>query len=111
MRKDWARQHEVYRAYNNEGELLYVGCTMEITKRLKDWRAQGAAWTHQATTIDVEVYPDYHIARSVEATVIQQERPLYNIAQMAKQTTAGIERAKTDPLEYFRLPATFFWGK
>lgn len=68
----------LYRFYNSRHQLLYIGITNNITRRLTQHDAD-KPWFHQAATIKVEHYPTRKEALAHEAAAIVAEKPLYNI--------------------------------
>ena len=74
--------HWVYRMYDAEGRLLYVGMTVNQKKRIQVWRSVGRAaghWWPQVADIQWEFHPDKGAAAAAERTAIQTESPLHNI--------------------------------
>jgi hypothetical protein len=67
----------LYRHYDIEGRLLYVGVAPPTNKRLQPHRQQ-AAWLHLTTIITVDDYPTRAWAEAAEARAILEERPIYN---------------------------------
>lgn len=69
----------VYRAYDETGQLLYVGITETGVSRLDSHRLH-SAWWPLTTRIELDHYPDRACARSVEAAIIDVWHPPYNAA-------------------------------
>lgn len=68
----------VYRCYDAEGELLYVGCTGKLRARL--WQhAKGKPWWADVIAVDLEDYADRADALEAEAAAIGAEAPLHNV--------------------------------
>ena len=71
-------RHYVYRLYDADDRLLYVGCTRRFAKRLqehmrdKEWAAQIDRWTIS------DPYPNRDEARAAEAAAIRDEAPRHN---------------------------------
>lgn len=70
--------HVVYRAFDAEGSLLYVGCTSSLTKR-SDQHARGSAWWPYMARIEHRAYATYAQARFAETLAIRTESPLFNL--------------------------------
>lgn len=70
--------HVVYRIYGANGALLYVGVSNDHERRLKE-HARTKAWWPQASSVQVEHYPNRSEAMYREAAVIRFERPVFNI--------------------------------
>ena len=87
--KSWEKP-EVYRAYNPDGTLLYVGSTRWYAKRVQDherfapWWSVGIFWLH-------ETYPTMTDARAAERAAIKAEHPLMN----SKGLAAGVHMPTT----------------
>jgi predicted GIY-YIG superfamily endonuclease len=67
----------VYRAFDAEGLLLYVGCTKNVATRLVQHRSQ-STWTPYLDHYTSEFYPDRESALAAEAEAIRTERPFFN---------------------------------
>jgi excinuclease UvrABC nuclease subunit len=73
------RPHYVYRCYDAEGHLVYVGCTSQLFKRL-DYHRRYSVWASQITNVTAKVYPNQRLALAKERMAIVEENPLYNVA-------------------------------
>lgn len=68
----------VYRAYDTDGRLLYIGCTNNFTRRIgyhrnvTEWYPDAAKWLRNE-------YPDRERAEMVEARAIRRLQPIHNI--------------------------------
>lgn len=69
--------HVVYRAFDERGRLLYVGCTHDLSGRLEAHRAT-SAWHPLATRVEQSAPATFEDARAAEAHAIKTEEPLYN---------------------------------
>ena len=71
------RQTMLYRYFDAEGRLLYVGITMAPRgrHRLHDLRSPHVKY---ATHISFEWYPDRETARAAELDAIRSEEPVFN---------------------------------
>lgn len=78
----------VYRAFDDRGDLIYVGCTITPGSRFAFHQGQ-AAWWQDVATITLEKCPSREAALDREGEVILAERPRLNIRG------AGGERART----------------
>jgi excinuclease UvrABC nuclease subunit len=91
-RKDaWQRRgdlpHYVYRAYDEQNRVLYIGCTCDLRRRLKA-HARTAAWYPLATRIEFTEYPNRFWGEWQERQAIATERPIYNRAHNDDRTQA-----------------------
>lgn len=101
--------HDVYRVRDSEGTLLYVGCSVDAFRRVRQHKHEHQQWCAVASTVDVVQYQDLKTARYVEAVAIAHEAPLWN----AKQERRAFHRGG-DPLppimdEYAGIPVSEFW--
>lgn len=71
------RTHFVYRAYDADGQLLYIGCTKSPQKRMAQHKYD-RRWFADATRFRLSgPYPEAR-AFLLEAEAIKAERPLHN---------------------------------
>jgi predicted GIY-YIG superfamily endonuclease len=73
-----ARPHALYRFFDVEDRLLYIGITAGLPQRLMR-HADGKPWWLQVAKITVEVMPGRAEVLAAERAAIRAERPLYNI--------------------------------
>lgn len=69
----------VYRLYDAEGGLLYVGMTMRVDSRLSHHRR--TPWGHLIDHHTVEWYPNRERAKLEERSAIHHENPRYNLVR------------------------------
>lgn len=74
--KNLNRPHYVYRLFDEQGVLLYVGCTMEIFQRFEQ-HAGRVFWPH-VHHADVRGPWDRPVALSIEKQAIDTEFPFFN---------------------------------
>lgn len=70
--------HVVYRLYDHAGQLLYIGSTGDLDKRLRDHRCK-QPWAGAIARVASEPHPDRASARAAETAAIGIERPLHNV--------------------------------
>lgn len=68
---------QVYRCFNKEGDLLYVGCTCNIVSRLSDHR-RASVWFPVLARIDISEAMPRDDALEAERVAIIQEGPRFN---------------------------------
>lgn len=68
---------QLYRHFDSEGRLLYVGISLSAVERLRQHVAQ-AGWSGEIASITVETHPDRQAAMKAEREAVERERPLYN---------------------------------
>lgn len=68
----------LYRFYDQHGQLLYIGITMDLGSR---WYShdRGKPWWIDVARATVEHFPTRSEALDAEAAAIQRERPLWNV--------------------------------
>lgn len=72
----------LYRFYDADDRLLYVGITWSVKARTRKHRTV-QPWWQDARDIRIETYPNRRLALAAERTAIHIEKPLYNIQQAA----------------------------
>lgn len=73
------KPHSVYRFYDADGALLYVGLTWNVGERIKGHR-HAQPWWDEVRDIRVEPHPNSAAAHKAEAAAIRTENPRHNIA-------------------------------
>lgn len=68
----------LYRHFNEQNELLYVGVSNSHLKRLSE-HAKRATWASQISLVAVRQFPTRQAALAAERAAIQAERPKFNI--------------------------------
>lgn len=68
----------LYRLYDSEGNLLYVGISLTAADRLSQHRSQ-QSWWHKVASVTLEQHPDRAAVQEAERLAIQTEHPRYNI--------------------------------
>lgn len=92
----------VYRCRNSDGDVIYIGSTIDLDKRVPKHRTY-KPWWPEVATIDTETYSNLASARAAEAAAILAEQPRYNqLGLTAPKPRVG--RRGNRPLEA-RMPA------
>lgn len=73
------RPHVVYRCYDAEERLLYVGCTHDIAMRLR-YHRRDTAWFGEVESVTSESHPNRVAALEAERQAIVTEKPSRNVA-------------------------------
>ena len=109
QRRLYKKPHDVYRVRDSAGALLYVGCSINAFKRVKQHKNEYQPWFPLASTVDIVQYQDLRTARYIEAHAIATEAPIWNAAQEAAalRRGAGLEAAEIERFE--RIPIKDFW--
>lgn len=79
----------VYRLFDHDGNLLYVGCSYAPAKRCKAHAQEKPWWPEVASRTD-EWFAQLAEARSAERSAIETERPRYNVqgSRLTQRITA-----------------------
>lgn len=67
----------VYTLIADDGEVLYVGCTNHIARRLTN-HASGREWFPEVARIEVDRYPDEASGLAAERAAIKSLNPTHN---------------------------------
>lgn len=106
----------LYRQYNKDGVLLYVGVSESVMTRLSQHSAT-SKWFRDVTTVTVKHFRTRRAALRAETKAIAEEHPVYNVI---KQTTYrkyniteamirySIPRIKTRMAKMFKVPYHIF---
>lgn len=74
--------HWVYRCYDADGVLLYIGMTYDPKQRIRSWRSRSNqdrwSWFCDVARMSWCAHPDQWRAGWAEREAIQAERPLHN---------------------------------
>jgi excinuclease UvrABC nuclease subunit len=68
---------DLYRAYDGDGRLLYVGISLNAFSRLVEHK-RDSGWVEQMVTMTVERFPTREIAEWEERKAIKEHRPIWN---------------------------------
>lgn len=73
-------EYFVYRLFAKHDRLLYVGCTSNIEKRLKEHRLK--PWFDSVDRVQTDAFPDRAAALDAEREAIRAECPRHNVTSM-----------------------------
>lgn len=88
--------HALYRHFDGDGTLLYVGTTWNPLVRSSKHQTK-SQWFHDVATITIEWFPSESTARDAESLAIVRERPKHN--KTYSQTKCSGERAANTEIE------------
>lgn len=71
-------KYKIYKYYDCVGNLLYIGCTLDIVKRTAAHRCT-KDWFDDISKIEVVSCGDKKEAYQIERDMIIKDRPLYNL--------------------------------
>lgn len=84
-------QHGVYVCFDSDGEVLYIGRTMDLFQRVLQHRST-AAWFKQMRSIEFTPCDGPNEARHVEKSMIETFHPAANINDFRPQQTSTRQR-------------------
>ena len=73
-----AQRTHLYRHFDKDGRLLYVGISLSALSRLAQHR-EHRHWFDAIARVEIQSYPTRQAAREAERESIRKERPEYNI--------------------------------
>ena len=76
--------HFVYSFYAASGECLYVGCTDNVARRIRQHQNE-RPWASDITRMVVTVHADHSEGLAAEAAKIRAEQPVYNVVHTQKR--------------------------
>jgi len=69
---------ELYRHYDADGVLLYIGISNDSVRRWSGHRRSSKEWAHLSVRMEIERFPSLEDASEVEMKAIAAEKPLFN---------------------------------
>lgn len=69
----------LYRHFDADNQLLYVGISLSAVHRLTEHR-NGSPWFRSIGSVTIETFPSRKEALAAEKEAIRNENPLYNVA-------------------------------
>ena len=85
--RNYTEQTYLYEAYDAFGNLLYVGITNDLKRRLNEHR-RSAKWWNEQTEVRHTYYASRDEAKEQESRVIADRSPGFNIAETDKHAEA-----------------------
>lgn len=79
-------QTALYRHWDADDNLLYVGISLSAVTRLAQHVA-GAHWSHDIASVTIQYHPDRSAAEAAERKAIAEESPRHNVAHAANDNT------------------------
>lgn len=70
--------HYVYRVFDADSRLIYVGCTKDLFRRLHAHQLS-SWWAYQGVSVQAQVYSDKAVALDVERDAIRTLKPRWNL--------------------------------
>lgn len=78
MTASFAWDHLLYRLFDEDGQLLYVGRTNDLRRRF-DRHSRAQTWWPTVARSEVETFPDFTSLCAAEKDAIITDRPLHNV--------------------------------
>lgn len=72
------QQCELYRHFDSNGELLYVGISLSSVARLAQHR-RSSVWFDRIKRVEIEAFPTREAAIMAESRAIETEKPKFNV--------------------------------
>ncbi len=84
------QQTALYRYYDADNVLLYIGVSLSAVHRLQQHR-NTQHWSHRITRVDISYFPSREDALKAEREAIRAENPLHNVIHrvMGDDVSAG----------------------
>jgi hypothetical protein len=79
---------QLYRHFDGDGRLLYVGVSLNVVNRLAQHRS-GSRWYNDIKRVDVEPFETREQALNAECKAISEEHPVYNLRPRGKPCCAS----------------------
>ncbi len=101
--------HALYRFFDGDGQLLYIGITHDAHRRFQQ-HAGRKPWWSDVRQILLEVYPDRESVLAAETRAIIDEKPLHNVVHnrnrpAQKSTPTRVEVADVPQSDEDRIAA------
>lgn len=99
--KDYRKMSEIslYRHYNANGILLYVGIAKDHHIRFRT-HLKLSEWKNKIASITIEKFPTREAAFAAEIAAIQTEEPLYNSCHQRKGSKGDVLRKVMRAIDY-----------
>jgi hypothetical protein len=91
---------DLYRHWDKDGRLLYVGISLSATQRLAA-HMHGSHWSDSIASVTIDRYPDRMAALHAEREAIETEGPLHNLMHNPAKKRSGVfSRLPPVPAEF-----------
>jgi excinuclease UvrABC nuclease subunit len=92
----------LYRHFNAEGVLLYVGISLRPFSRFKEHKTH-SGWADQIANMAIEYFPTRTEAMAAETKAVQEEEPLHNIRLRKPKPMVRIAKVVMERAEEARV--------
>ena len=90
----------LYRHFNDDNELLYVGISSRLPSRLRQHQ-RTSRWFFDVKLVTIEWFDDRHSAKLAEGKAIRFEHPKFNVLKGAAELKARAEKRAEDSKTVF----------
>jgi predicted GIY-YIG superfamily endonuclease len=90
QRERWSEPHMVYELYDCKGDPLYVGCTLDLARRLTQHAVK--SWWRDVAEVHSRIYPDRDAALAVELRLIRELQPAWNFVGTERASESARDR-------------------
>jgi hypothetical protein len=109
-------KHQLYRHFDREGVLLYVGESIDTLRRLLQ-HSRTAHWYYKIVRVEIQHFDSRKEALIAERKAIRLEKPLHNVVRylfdeiesLPQQPSPSIKEAMSS--ETRRALDNVFWGR
>lgn len=93
-------KHHLYRHFDADGNLLYVGVSISSLRRLSQHKLN-SHWFDKIANVTIQKFSSRFAALTAETNAIREEKPLYNIAK--------VEPEESEPRGYDQMGRTILY--
>jgi predicted GIY-YIG superfamily endonuclease len=98
----WDEPHAVYRIFNHDGRLIYIGASYDPEARIKVHRRE-QSWGHEIASHTEVWYPTRREALAAEHRAIAAENPDYNVVGTPLGRLVSVAHLSSDKAEAIRM--------
>jgi len=91
--------HYLYRHFDKDGKLLYVGIALSVIDRLRSHRGC-SFWFHDISTITIEKFSTRKEVLDAEKIAIKNENPSHNIMHSLEKNKMSIRAIRQELLDH-----------
>jgi len=92
------QKNYLYRHFDGDGNLLYVGISINPFKRL-DEHKHSSQWFDFVKNVTIEFFDNREEALRAETTAIAKEKPIYNIKKTKEKNQSNKEQEKFNRIQ------------
>lgn len=92
------KDNYLYRHFDGEGNLLYVGISIDPIKRLKD-HSVAAHWFSKIKSVTIEEFESRNLVIDAEKNAIKNENPIYNIMRYKEKHLSKKQEKEQDKFQ------------